>query len=88
MEISNDLIDALSKKTKKPWHHHLLLVALFSALIFGSIVVLLGSWLQHKNWKEEKRIATLIGFYKKTFDKRADIVREVFYLNELNKINC
>ena len=77
----------LDGKTETHWSHNPFIVAFWSALIFGSLVVGLGSWLQHKNWEEEHEIATLTSFYEKTFEKRAEIAKQVFYFADMLRSN-
>jgi len=82
----------VTQEQKTRWWHglsrHPLVIALFSTLIFGGIVAGLGSWFQHTNWVQEHMIATRTSIYEKIYDKRAEIVSDIFYYIVWREQNC
>lgn len=67
---------------------HPLFIASISTLLFGAVVAYLGSKFQHKNWKEQNTISHRMALEDKLFEKRADIIREMFFLLSENKQNA
>lgn len=78
----------MRKEHKEHWSRHPLLVSIISVGVFGIVIALLGSYLQHENWKKQEDISRQKTRQEKLFDKRAEIVRGIFYWHKLQEQIC
>ncbi len=59
---------------------HPLFVSVIATGIFGSMIAIIGNHLQHRSWVKQKEIEISKLIQGKVFDKRADILEEMFYV--------
>ena len=55
-----------------------LVVNFISVLIFGIVVAIVGSYLQHQNWIKQQEIAINKVRQEKIFEKRSQIISKIF----------
>ncbi|MEW6668512.1 MAG: hypothetical protein AB1512_25145 [Thermodesulfobacteriota bacterium] len=59
---------------------HPIVIAVFSSGMLAVLVSKLGARLQHENWRKQEEMTRKKVAQEKLFDKRAEIIRRVFYL--------
>ena len=59
---------------------HPLFISVIATGFFGIMIAFIGSHLQHRNWHKQTEIESSNLIQGKVFDKRADILEEVFYV--------
>jgi hypothetical protein len=64
-----------------------IIIAVVSSGVLAVLVAKIGAYFQHRNWKKQERMSRERVLQEKLFDKRAGVIKELFYLNKKREQN-
>lgn len=75
----------MNDEQKKGKSHNPMCNTIVSAILYGLLIVSLGSCWQNRNWNKQHDTATQTAREEKVFDKRADIFKRSIYLTKMRE---